>query len=204
MAKIILSKDGKVVLEMTLRKERVTIGRRPHNDIVINDPAVSAEHAVIVALELDSFLEDLNSTNGTKVNGQPVKKHFLQNEDVIELAQYRITYLEGSHVRDGNLTDRATKPEDASSGASQVARIRMLTGASAGREIILNKPITTIGKPAWQIVAIMLQPQGYSIAHVEGENCLMINDVLIGVKSYQLAHGDVIDLPGARMQFLLD
>src|SRR5262245_45975157 len=93
MAKLILSMEGLVLKEITLTKERTTIGRKPHNDIQIDNLAVSGEHAVIVTILNDSFLEDLGSTNGTLVNGQPVKKHFLQSNDVIELGKYKLKYL---------------------------------------------------------------------------------------------------------------
>jgi len=93
MAKLILSMDNLVLKEIPLNKERTTIGRKAHNDIQIDNLAISGEHAVIVTILNDSFLEDLNSTNGTFVNGQQVKKHFLQNNDVIELGKYRLKYV---------------------------------------------------------------------------------------------------------------
>ncbi len=93
MAKLILSMDGLVLKEYTVTKERTTIGRKPHNDIQIDNLAVSGEHAVIVTILSDSFLEDLGSTNGTQVNGQPIKKHFLQNNDLIELGKYKLKYM---------------------------------------------------------------------------------------------------------------
>ena len=93
MAKLILSMDGLVLKEIPLVKERTTIGRKPHNDIQIDNLAVSGEHAVIVTILNDSFLEDLGSTNGTLVNGNAVKKHFLQNNDIIELGKYKLKYL---------------------------------------------------------------------------------------------------------------
>lgn len=93
MAKLILSMDGLVLKELPLAKERTTIGRKPHNDIQIDNLAISGEHAVIVTILNDSFLEDMNSTNGTYVNGQPIKKHFLQNNDVVELGKYRLKYI---------------------------------------------------------------------------------------------------------------
>ncbi len=92
MAKLILSMDGLVLKEISLTKERTTIGRKPHNDIQIDNLAVSGEHAVIVTILNDSFLEDLGSTNGTVVNGNPIKKHFLQNNDVIELGKYKLKF----------------------------------------------------------------------------------------------------------------
>src|SRR5437899_1674196 len=65
MAKLILSMDNLVLKEIALAKERTTIGRKPHNDIQIDNLAVSGEHAVIVTILQDSFLEDLGSTNCT-------------------------------------------------------------------------------------------------------------------------------------------
>ncbi|MGA8048655.1 MAG: FHA domain-containing protein [Burkholderiales bacterium] len=98
MAKLILSMDGLVLKEIPLVKERTTIGRKPHNDIQIDNLAVSGEHAVIVTIMNDSFLEDLGSTNGTMVNGGTIKKHFLQSNDVIELGKYKLKYIaEAAH-----------------------------------------------------------------------------------------------------------
>lgn len=93
MAKLILTLDGVMLKEYTLTKERTTIGRKAHNDIPIDNLAVSGEHAAIVTILNDSFLEDLGSTNGTLVNGQPIKKHFLQNGDVIEIGKYKLKYI---------------------------------------------------------------------------------------------------------------
>ena len=93
MAKLILSMDGLVLKEIPLVKERTTIGRRATNDIQIDNLAMSGEHAVIVQILNDCFLEDLGSTNGTMVNAAPIKKHFLQHNDVIELGKYRLKYI---------------------------------------------------------------------------------------------------------------
>ena len=92
-AKLILSMDGAVIKEYPLVKERITIGRKEHNDIAIDNLAVSGEHAAIVTILHDSFLEDLDSTNGLEVNGKQTKKHFLQNNDVIEIGKYRLKYI---------------------------------------------------------------------------------------------------------------
>lgn len=93
MAKIILSVDGTVLKEVPLAKERITIGRKPHNDIPVDNLAVSGEHAAIITILNDSFIEDLNSTNGTLVNGKPIKKHFLQHNDVIEIGKHKLKYF---------------------------------------------------------------------------------------------------------------
>jgi pSer/pThr/pTyr-binding forkhead associated (FHA) protein len=85
--------DGAVIKEYPLDKERITIGRKERNDIAIDNLAVSGEHAAIVTILHDSFLEDMDSTNGLEVNGTPTKKHFLQNNDVIGIGKYRLKYI---------------------------------------------------------------------------------------------------------------
>jgi pSer/pThr/pTyr-binding forkhead associated (FHA) protein len=105
MAKLILSLDGMVIREYPLTKERTTLGRKPHNDIVIDNLAISGEHAMIMTILNDSFLEDLGSTNGTLVNGQPVKKHFLQNNDVVELGKYKLKYVTEATVAQASPAD---------------------------------------------------------------------------------------------------
>ncbi|WP_153115366.1 FHA domain-containing protein [Rhodocyclus tenuis] len=112
MAKLILSMDGLVLKEIPLDKERMSIGRKPHNDIQIDNLAISGEHAAVVTILNDSFLEDMNSTNGTLVNGQPIKKHFLKNGDVIELGKYKLKYLAEAGAADAADFERSmfTRP----------------------------------------------------------------------------------------------
>lgn len=202
MAKIILSKGDTVLREIALSKERITIGRRPHNDIVIEDLAISGEHAVIVTHNNDSFLEDLNSTNGTQVNGQPVRKHFLQNGDVIELAQFRVRYI-GSWSPD--LIDEIFNGTIRGNGTGQLnhrAAIRVLNGPSAGKEIALNKPLTTIGRPGIQVAVLTQSENAYFLAQVEGARPFL-NGHLIAEDPCQLSDGDVIELSGTQMQLHL-
>ena len=105
MAKMILSMDGLVLKEIPLTKERMTIGRKAHNDIQIDNLAISGEHAAVVTILNDSFLEDLNSTNGTLVNGAPIKKHFLKNNDVVELGKYKLKYIAEQPSQVGDAAD---------------------------------------------------------------------------------------------------
>src|SRR5512142_623452 len=93
MAKLILSVDGQVLKEYTLNKARTLSGRKAHNDSQIDNLAVSGEHAAIITILNDSFIEDLGSTNGTMVNGKPIKKHFLQNNDVVEIGKHKLKYF---------------------------------------------------------------------------------------------------------------
>jgi len=123
-AKLILSMDGGIIKEYPLNKERITIGRKAHNDIVIDNLAVSGEHAAVVTILNDSFLDDLDSTNGVEVNGKPTKKHFLQNNDVIEIGKYKLKYI----------TDQITQttPEDFERTMVLRAPIRKEVPAPAG------------------------------------------------------------------------
>lgn len=103
MAKLLLSKDGEVLREFPLLAQRMTIGRRAGHDICIEDPLVSHDHATIVTVHRNSFIEDLGSTNGTFVNGAPIKKHLLRHNDVITVGEHRLCYLGA----DGNLGEGA-------------------------------------------------------------------------------------------------
>ena len=211
MAKLILSMDGLVLKEITLDRERTTIGRKPHNDIQIDNLAISGEHAVIVTLLDDSFLEDLNSTNGTYVNGQSIKKHCLQNGDVIELGKYRLKYFNDAPQQRTEF-DGSQRPEaggrQAAPGAPPGAplplgEIQILTGANAGRELELSKSLTRLGKPGLQVAVIARRPQGYFITHVEGDHRPMVNGRALAAQAHPLADHDVIELAGVKMEFFL-
>ena len=266
MAKLILSMDGLVLKEIVLSKERTTIGRKPHNDIQIDNLAVSGEHAVIVTILADSFLEDLGSTNGTCVNGKTVKKHFLQNNDVIELGKYKLKYISEavagatkaadfektmilrpgamrkppepqapavaasappvhtSTMPSGAAAAAAPAPAPAAASArahgdTQVgmaaapaaapapaapvrhAMLQLLSGANAGKEMELVKPLTTLGKPGVQVAVITRRPQGFFITHVEGVSKPSINGTPIEVQAHALNDHDVIELAGVKVEF---
>jgi pSer/pThr/pTyr-binding forkhead associated (FHA) protein len=282
MAKLILSMDGLVLKEIPLTKERTTIGRKPHNDIQIDNLAVSGEHAVIVTILNDSFLEDLGSTNGTVVNGNPVKKHFLQNNDVVELGKYKLKFIGDAAPAGGGAAgdkadfektmvlrpsamkaaaeqakaagggaqaavaqraaavqaaaatataagiadkDAAPKPAPAApapaaapaaaapaaaAAAAPAAKpgqplgaIQLLSGANAGKELELTKPLTTLGKPGVQVAVLTRRPQGYFITHVEGANRPTVNGQAIGAAPHALKDHDVIELAGVKMEFFL-
>lgn len=203
MPRIILSKGRTVLKEMVLSKERITIGRRPHNDIVIESLAVSGEHAVIVTQNHDAFLEDLNSTNGTKVNGQPVQKHFLQDDDLIELARYSIRYVADVGNERGDEDDMESNFSRSTRYKNTVPRLRVLDGAKAGHEIPLLKPLTTIGKPDVQVAVIKRREGEYYIEHVEGNDIPYVNQQAIAEHEFLLHDGDVIALREMCFQFFL-
>jgi len=259
MAKLILSMDGLVLKEIALTKERTTIGRKPHNDIQIDNLAVSGEHAVIVTILQDSFLEDLGSTNGTVVNGQPIKKHFLQNNDIIELGKYKLRYVNEAVAGQAKAADfektmvlrpGSVKPATAAPAASapagpaaaapvavaaavgaknfsdtvagqsataapvapppkpaaapqKNAALQLLSGANAGKELDLTKPLTTLGKPGVQVAVITRRPQGFFITHVEGASFPVVNGKTLDAQAHSLNDHDVIELAGVKMEFFL-
>ena len=188
LAKIIVTRDGQVEQQVQLSKERMTIGRHPRNDIVLTHPAVSGEHAVIVTILDDSFLEDLHSTNGTFVNGHRVGKHFLQHQDVIKMAKFQVEF-----IADGVRPSMAAAP--------LLAHIEVLNGNNAGKQIALAKPRTTLGRAGVQVVVIERQPDAYTLTHVEGAQPPLVNGVAVGKQARRLGHGDVIDLGGTQMAF---
>ena len=223
MPKMIVSIDGVVIKEVQLTKDRTTLGRRPYNDIVIDNLAVSSEHAVLQMVGTDVQLEDLNSTNGSYVNGKAVKTHALQNGDVIEVGKYKIKYVNEASdqsfektqmVRPGQTA--ASSPQfGATSGARPAAEpsspavasaikasIKVLSGAASGREVPLTKIVTTIGKPGVAVAAITNRAHGYVVHHVEGAGNPSLNGVPIGVDPVPLKNGDLIELAGTQMQFI--
>ena len=225
MPKMIVSIDGVVIKEVQLTKDRTTLGRRPYNDIVIDNLAVSGEHAVLQLTGNEVYLEDLNSTNGTYVNGKAVKKQLLQNNDTVEIGKYKIKFINEAPgatfdktviMKPGALPPlppRAPAPvagEATAAGATATATataavnasIKVLSGAAAGREVPLVKVVTTIGKPGVAVAAITRRAHGFVVAHVEGSNKPTLNGAAIGPEPVTLKNGDMLELAGTQMQFL--
>jgi hypothetical protein len=211
MTKLILSMDGLVLKEIPLTTERTTIGRRPHNDIQIDNLAISGEHAVVTTILNDSFLEDLNSTNGTYVNGQSIKKHVLHDGDAIELGKYRLKYLtessESVTVTAFDQWSAATTPgrppEAAAAAPLPLGAIQLLSGANVGKGLELTKTLTTLGKPGVQVAVIARRPHGYFLTHVEGTEYPVVNGKTLDAQAHSLADHDVIELAGVKMEFFL-
>jgi pSer/pThr/pTyr-binding forkhead associated (FHA) protein len=202
-----------VIKEFQITKERTTLGRRPYNDIVIDNLAVSGEHAVLTAAQSDVFIEDLNSTNGTYINGKAVKKQLLSNNDVVEVGKYRIKFLaedaedyEKTMILRPGAFGRAPgvvgTPASAAAPAAGPASIKVLNGGAAGREVLLTKVVTTVGKPGVQVASVTKRPGGYVLSHVEGSRRPSVNGQPVGEESISLKHGDIIDLAGTQMQFV--
>jgi pSer/pThr/pTyr-binding forkhead associated (FHA) protein len=288
MARLILSLDGQVLAEYNMSKERYTIGRLPDNDVRIDNPAVSGHHSLIINILNDSFLEDLNSTNGTYVNGKLIKKHALQHGDVITIGHHQLRFSDeqtseteqdefektmvipaGQQSADqleaaekaaelaasaeaeaappaaGGLRDdiKVDMPESGrptpDSAAERVepvtrsapaaaaepaahtatatgidpgtapnalplAKLQVLSGAFAGRELELTKAVTTLGRPGVQVAAITRRAEGYYIVHVESGaegDYPLVNGQPIGAQARKLSDNDVVQLAGVKMGF---
>lgn len=221
MPKMIVSIDGVVIKEVQLTKDRTTLGRRPYNDIVIDNLAVSGEHAVLQMTGGEVYLEDLNSTNGTYVNGKAAKKQLLQNGDTVEVGKYKIKFVTEA-ANDGFEKTMMFKagsgvPAAASGspsgypsspaieiGAVEIihAAIKVLSGAAVGREVPLTKVVTTIGKPGVAVAAITRRQRGFVVHHVEGAGNPALNGAPIGAEPIALKNGDLIELAGTQMQFV--
>ena len=217
MPKMIVSIDEVVIKEVQLTKDRTTLGRRPYNDIVIDNLAVSGEHAVLLVTGGEVFLEDLNSTNGTYINGKAVKKQQLHHGDAIEVGKYKIKFLSDA-VPEGVETASSLSPlaapaarppvpdapaaQPMGDASSALAAIKVLSGAASGRQVPLTKVVTTIGKPGVAVAAITRRQQGYVVHHVEGAGNPKLNGAPIGPDPVALKHGDMVELAGTQMQFV--
>ena len=264
--------------EFNMSKERYTIGRLPNNDVRIDNPAVSGHHSLIINILNDSFLEDLNSTNGTYVNGKLIKKHALQHGDVITIGHHQLRFSDQqasdteqdefektmvipagqqsaeqlakaeeavalaaaentpaevagkvdvmvempavdhkpqprpkpkpeppAHVSPVVHTDTAAGVDASSApNALPLAKLQVLSGAFAGRELELTKALTTLGRPGVQVAAITRRAEGYFVVHVEsGEegDYPLVNGQPIGAHARKLADNDVLQLAGVKMGF---
>lgn len=194
MPKVIVSIDGVVIKEAQLTKDSTSLGRRPYNDIVIDNLAVSGEHAVLQMAGGEVYLEDLNSTNGTYVNGKAAKRQLLRHGDMIEVGKYQIKFVgEAGEEDSAPLSDGIAEPQ---------AAIKVLSGAAAGRQVTLTKLVTTIGKPGVAVAAITRQHRGFVVHHVEGAGNPALNGIPIGAEPMPLKSGDLIELAGTQMQFI--
>jgi pSer/pThr/pTyr-binding forkhead associated (FHA) protein len=259
MARLILSLDGQTLAEYNMTKERYTVGRLPDNDIRIDNAAVSGHHSLLINILNDSFLEDLNSTNGTYVNGKLIKKHALQHGDVITVGHHQLRYvddqaqqapedefektmviqpsgqMEKQVAQAARAADAAanaaaaenprsppaeaakprrsfapTATQDVDEGAAPalpLAKLQVLSGTFAGRELELVKTLTTLGRPGVQVAAITRRAEGYYIVHVESgktEGYPLVNGMAIGAQARKLQDNDVIQLAGVKMGFFLN
>lgn len=206
---LILSMDGLVLREIVLNQERISVGRKSSNQVQIDDLAISGEHVRITTILGDVFLEDLDSTNGTSVNGKPVTRSVLSDGDVVELGKYRMKFVAPSGpIEDAPVAvgDKALQPGSlppemkAAAEPAVTGVVRVLDGPHAGREMQLVKARTMLGSPGGQVVAITRKPDGYCLVPIEGGRPIVNGNHLEG-ESIMLGERTLIELSGVRMEF---
>ena len=250
MSKLLVYFDGELVETRQLDRERIVIGRKPNNDLQLPHNAVSGSHALITTIRNDSFLEDLSSTNGTKVNGKSIKKCLLRDGDEIRIAYHTLKYVfepvelapsdemsrrseKARHLENliQSANDTLSIHEDmgrtqifsstmemnstagntggrpagkaAPSGPLQHAGLQILSGVGAGKEMDLERMLTTLGKPGIQVAVITRRPEGYTLTHLEGEQMPLLNGKAIGPQPYILEDHDIIEIAGIKLEFFL-
>jgi hypothetical protein len=207
MARLILTHDGAVIREYKLEKERTTVGRKPHNDIHLEDPTVSGDHAVFLKLQ-HIYVEDLGSTNGIILNGKRVTKRQLNHGDVVRIGRHEFKFVDdkaGQFDKTVMISNPppVTKPEPVSAAKSGV--VKVLNGPKSGEQILLNKPYTTLGSPGVQVAVIAKRGSNFFLMPMSGvgekNNPPRLNNQPIGAQSKSLKSGDVIEVAGTKLQF---
>ncbi len=197
MPKVVVLLDGVPIKELRISKDKTTLGRRLYNDIVLDNMAVSGEHAVLMLTGQQLVVEDLHSTNGTYFNGRAIAApQALKYGDSIDLGKYKIQYLEDQG-------DSVPTLQPAAPVALAAAVVRVLSGAATGREVALTKPVTKVGKPGVAIAAITQTAQGYEVHQVDGASPVHLNGKPLGNQSVALETGDLLELAGTQMRFLV-
>ena len=226
MAKLIVSQNGEIIENRFLDQSSFTIGSLADSDLCLTAQGVSRSHARITSVGNDDILDDLNSTNGTLVNGQPITRHILKNDDVIEIAGVQIRYRNHKAI-DGPSFDRTmiiqasalegdapaqpvgayalatAKKERRLRGGARMGLIRVFDGSGPSKEIELTQVLHTFGIPGKQLAVINARPHGYFITHVEGKKPARVNGKSIGQQPQPLTPNDVIEVGEEKLLFLL-
>jgi pSer/pThr/pTyr-binding forkhead associated (FHA) protein len=225
MAKLVLTLEGKVINHYFIDKPCLTIGRGAGNDIVINDPLLSREHARIVSIGEDEIVEDLQSSNGTRINGSPLVRQILQHRDIIELGNHQLRYMSSRIASDVDFERTMmiqTLPRQAEAGGDapifdvpvarsaktrfQEGSVTVLAGSrpyTTDQIVRLDRVVTTFGVPGEQLVVLTRRPQGVFLTHVEGSRFPRVNRQSVGETPHLLRDGDLIEAAGYQLKFKL-
>lgn len=216
MAKLVLSAEGVILREFPLERAQLLIGRKPQCDIQIDDITVSGKHAAVTVGKnaymdsvQDIYIEDLDSTNGTQVNGQRIKKHMLRHGDVVQIGRHEFKFID----EDAQDFDKTVvlKPADAEKAKARVVRpaaVKVLNGPKAGHALELVKSFTTLGGAGTSVV-ISKRSQGYFIAHIQakgagaGASYPLLNGNPITAQPLPLNDHDKIDIGGMQLEFFI-
>ena len=207
MPRVVLTHEGAVLKEFPLNKERTTIGRKPHNDIQLDDPTVSGQHAAILMLQ-NAYVEDLNSTNGVILNGKKVTRRQLNHGDMIKIGRHELKFIDDNAEEFEHTVIIQPEPRSATAPAAEPVKhyqVKILSGPKSGESINLVKPYTTLGSPGVQVAVVARRGKDYFLMPMSGTgergNPPKLNGQSIGANSQRLKEGDTIELAGTRLEF---
>ncbi len=204
MTRLILNHEGAVIREYRLENERTTVGRKPHNDIHLEDPTVSGEHAVFLKLQ-HVYVEDMGSTNGVLLNGKRITKRQLNHGDMVKIGRHEFKFIEDTVGQFDKTV--LIPPAGAQDGANlpRKGMIKVLNGPKSGEEVLLSKPYTTLGSPGLQVAVIAKRGSNFFLMPMSGGSTEQeppkLNNQSIGAQSKALKSGDVIEVAGTKLQF---
>jgi len=206
MPRVVLTHEGAVLKEYPLDKERTTIGRKPQNDIQLDDPTVSGQHAAIMMLQ-NAYIEDLNSTNGVILNGKKVTRRQLNHGDMIKIGRHELKFID-DNAEDFEHTVIIQPEGRAAAPAAEPTKhyqVKILSGPKSGESIKLVKPYTTLGSPGVQVAVVARRGKEYFLMPMSGTgdrgNPPKLNGQSIGANSQKLKEGDTIEVAGTQLQF---
>jgi FHA domain len=217
MPQIIVSLDGVDIRQVYLQHESTTVGRKPHHHIVLSDQTVSGDHCSFEQSGLtDVYVVDVGSTNGTYINGKMVRRHLLQDGDVLGIGRFRVKYFSANELTDeaqtlamplDSFSQSSFAPssfgQSAASTAHLQASLRMLSGSSTGLVMPVVKAVSTYGQPGVAMVAIAHRRHGYYVSCMEAVDAPTLNGMPITDAPVLLQDHDVLELAGTAMEFCL-
>ena len=206
MPRVVLTHEGAVLKEYPLDKERITIGRKPHNDIQLDDPTVSGQHASILMLQ-NAYIEDMNSTNGVLLNGKKVTRRQLNHGDIIKIGRHELKFIDNNAEEFESTVIIQPEGRAAAPAAQPVKhyQVKILSGPKSGESINLIKPYTTLGSPGVQVAVVARRGKEYFLMPMSGTgergNPPKLNGQSISANSQRLKEGDTIEVAGTQLQF---
>lgn len=210
MPQLIASVEGVKVKHIHLEHERTTLGRKHHNDIVLDSLVVSGDHCVFDMRDAETVtVSDLGSTNGTFVNGHVIQApRQLADEDIVSVGNYSLQFLLKTEpapagTRQSTMTMSLASLGIAGTSAVQQASLKKLGGAGAGAETPLVKAVTVFGQAGVCVIAISHRREGYFVAHMGGKTAPLLNGAEFGQNAVALAHQDLINMAGDELEFFL-
>lgn len=202
LARLVVMAGDRMLRRAGLSGERVSIGRREYNDVVLEDMTVSGEHAIISLRADRHLIRDLGSRNGTLVNGERVRERELQAGDQIGIGVYRLTYERIEAARARGLGARREPALDAASRFDAMpARLEVLNGSAEREAIELTRPVTRVGLGSDSVAVIARRRGGCFLTHLKGASYPLIDGESIGLSARRLTDGDLITVGATTMRF---